>query len=81
MRQRAKKPRRPKCQFPMFPTDGRLPVPWPPPELGLPPDDVLERLEQAGVLPVSIGERLVFVPMMQRPLRTPTFDESNHLKG
>ena len=61
--------------------DRPLPVPWPSPEHSSPPDGVLERLDQVLVVPMPTGGRLVFVPMMQRPLRTHSLDESNHLKG
>ena len=44
-------------------TSKRPPVPWPPPELGLPADDVLESLDQAGVLPMDIDGALVAVPV------------------
>jgi len=36
-----------------------MPVLWPPPELGLPPDEVLENLEQVHVVPMPVGGRLV----------------------
>jgi len=58
-----RKKKRPKRQSTLFPVDARLPVPWPPPEPGLPPDEVLERLDQVHVLPMPIGGALVGVPV------------------